>query len=269
MTKHEVVSEEQWLEARRALLAEEKAYTRERDRLSEKRRALPWVRVKKDYVFQDTDGTVALADLFDGRSQLVVYHFMFGPDWQEGCPGCSLLADQVDGARQHFEHNDVSFVAISRGPIAKLHAYRQRMGWKFRWVSSAASDFNLDYHVSFPKGTREGGVFYNFADCPDPEIDELPGVSVFHMDDDRMMGDHGTIYHTYSTYGRGGEMFLPVYSWLDVIPKGRNETKNGNLTDWVRRHDRYENDGRTRQTNPAMADASEGPAIAANNGEHR
>ncbi len=257
MTKHEVVSEEQWLEARRALLAEEKAYTRERDRLSEKRRALPWVRVKKDYVFQDTDGTVTLAGLFDGRGQLVVYHFMFGPDWQEGCPGCSLLADQVDGARQHFEHNDVSFVAISRGPIAKLNAYRQRMGWKFRWVSSAASDFNLDYHVSFPKGTREGGVFYNFADCPDPEIDELPGVSVFYMDDDGMMGDHGTIYHTYSTYGRGGEMFLPVYSWLDVVPNGRNETKNGNLSDWVRRHDRYENDGRTRQANPEMADASQ------------
>src|SRR5229473_8444680 len=185
MTKHEVVSEEQWLEARRALLAEE-----------------------------------------------------------------------VDGARQHFEHNDVSFVAISRGPIAKLNAYRQRMGWKFRWVSSAASDFNLDYHVSFPKGTREGGVFYNFADCPDPEIDELPGVSVFYMDDDGMMGDHGTIYHTYSTYGRGGEMFLPVYNWLDVAPKGRNETKNGNLSDWMRRHDRYEDDGRTRQAKPAMADAS-------------
>jgi predicted dithiol-disulfide oxidoreductase (DUF899 family) len=263
MIKHEVVSEEQWIEARRTLLAEEKALTRERDRLSKKRRALPWVRVQKDYVFRDTDGTVTLADLFDGRSQLVVYHFMFGPDWQEGCPGCSLLSDQVDGARQHFEHNDVSFAAVSRGPIAKLNAYRQRMGWKFRWVSSAASDFNLDYHVSFPNGTREQGVFYNFSKRPDPEIDELPGVSVFYKDVD------GTIYHTYSSYGRGGEMFLPVYSWLDVVPNGRNETKNGNLTDWVRRHDRYENDGRTRQTDPAMADASEGPAIAANNGEHR
>jgi predicted dithiol-disulfide oxidoreductase (DUF899 family) len=229
MTRHEIVSEEQWIEARRALLAEEKAWTRERDRLSQKRRALPWVKVKKNYVFQGVDGTVALSDLFDGRSQLVVYHFMFGPEWEEGCPGCSLLCDQVDGARQHFEHNDVSFVAVSRGPIERLEAYRKRMGWKFRWVSSAASDFNFDYHVFFPNGTRERGAFYNFEERPDPEIDELPGVSVFHKDDD------GAIYHTYSTYARGGEMFLPVCSWLDIVPKGRNETKNSNLMDWVRR----------------------------------
>jgi predicted dithiol-disulfide oxidoreductase (DUF899 family) len=240
MTTHEVVSAEQWLEARRVLLAEEKAFTRERDRLSQKRRELPWVKVDKNYFFRGVEGQLTLRDLFDGRSQLVVYHFMFGPEWQEGCPGCSLLCDQVDGARQHFEHNDVSFVAVSRGPIEKLQAYRERMGWKFRWVSSAAGDFNFDQHVSFPKGTREHGVFYNFNDCPDPEIDELSGVSVFYQDDD------GTIYHTYSTYGRGGEMFLAVYGWLDVVPKGRNETKNGNLTDWTKRHDRYENDGRTR-----------------------
>ena len=238
MTTHKVVSEDQWLEARRALLAEEKAFTRERDRLSKKRRELPWVKVEKNYVFRGIEGPLELRDLFDARSQLVVYHFMFGPDWQEGCPGCSLLCDQVDGARQHFEHNDVSFVAVSRGAVEKLQAYRERMGWKFRWVSSAEGDFNRDFHVSFPKGTREHGVFYNFTDRPDPEIDELPGVSVFHQDD-------GTIYHTYSTYGRGGEMFLPVYGWLDIVPKGRNETKNGNLTDWVKRHDRYENDGRT------------------------
>jgi predicted dithiol-disulfide oxidoreductase (DUF899 family) len=234
MSKHEVVSKDRWLEARRALLAEEKALTRERDRVSEMRRELPWVKIDKDYVFQGEDGSIALGQLFDGRSQLVVYHFMFGTDWQEGCPGCSLLADQVDGARQHFEHNDVSFVAVSRGPFEKLDAYRRRMGWKFRWVSSAASDFNFDFHVSFPKGGREQGIFYNFAKSPDPGVDELPGVSVFYKDDDR------TIYHTYSTYGRGGEMFLPVYSWLDVVPKGRNETNKGNLTDWVRRHDRYE-----------------------------
>jgi predicted dithiol-disulfide oxidoreductase (DUF899 family) len=234
MSKHEVVSKDRWLEARRALLAEEKALTRERDRVSEMRRELPWVKIDKDYVFQGADGSIALGQLFDGRSQLVVYHFMFGTDWQEGCPGCSLLADQVDGARQHFEHNDVSFVAVSRGPFEKLDAYRRRMGWKFRWVSSAASDFNFDFHVSFPKGGREQGIFYNFAKSPDPGVDELPGVSVFYKDDDR------TIYHTYSTYGRGGEMFLPVYSWLDVVPKGRNETNKGNLTDWVRRHDRYE-----------------------------
>jgi predicted dithiol-disulfide oxidoreductase (DUF899 family) len=243
MIQHEVVSEEQWIEARRALLAEEKAFTRERDRLSKKRRELPWVRVNKQYVFRDADGRVALGDLFDGRSQLVVYHFMFGPDWQEGCPGCSLLADHVDGARQHFEHNDVSFVAVSRGPLEKLHAYRRRMGWNFRWVSSAENEFNLDYHVSFPQGTREQGVFYNFAEQPDPQVDELPGVSVFYKDE-------GTIYHTYSTYGRGGETFLAVYGWLDVVPKGRNETNNGTLSDWVRRHDRYEHDGRTQPAAP-------------------
>jgi predicted dithiol-disulfide oxidoreductase (DUF899 family) len=249
MTQHEVVSEEQWIEARRVLLAEEKAFTRERDRLSAKRRALPWVKVEKSYGFQGANGPVTLAELCDGRSQLVVYHFMFGPDWQEGCPGCSLLCDQVDGARQHFEHNDVSFVAVSRAPIEMLEAYRQRMGWKFRWVSSAGNDFNFDYHVSFPKGGRERGVIYNFAERPDPEIDELSGVSVFFKDGD------GAIYHTYSTYGRGGEMFLSVYGWLDVVPKGRNERKNGNLTDWVRRHDRYEDDGRTRPASSAMADA--------------
>jgi predicted dithiol-disulfide oxidoreductase (DUF899 family) len=222
MTAREVVSEEQWLEARRALLAEEKAFTRAKDRLSEKRRALPWVRVEKDYMFQGADGPVAFADLFDGRSQLVVYHFMFAPEWQAGCPGCSLLSDQVDGARQHFEHNDVNFVAVSRAPIEKLNAYRRR-------------------------SSRERGVFYNFAERPDPEVDELSGVSVFFRDED------GAIYHTYSTYGRGGEMFLTVYGWLDVVPKGRNETENGNLTDWVRRHDRYEDDGRTRPVPSAAA----------------
>lgn len=250
MTKHEVVSEERWTEARRALLAEEKAWTRERDRLSEKRRALPWVKVEKTYVFEGENGPVTLAELFDGRSQLIVSHFMLGPEWEEGCPGCSLHSDHVDGARQHFEHNDVSFVAVSRGPAEKLQTYRQRMGWKFRWVSSAASDFNFDYHVSFPKGTREQGVFYNFEKGPDPEIDELSGTSVFFKDED------GTIYHTYSTYGRGGEVFLAVYGWLDIVPKGRAETKNGNLTDWVKRHDRYENDGRTQQVSPAIAAAS-------------
>jgi predicted dithiol-disulfide oxidoreductase (DUF899 family) len=218
----------QWIEARCALLAEEKAWTRERDRLSEKRRRLPWVKVDKNYVFEGEVGPVAL-----------------------GCPGCSLVSDHVDGARRHFEHNDVSFVAVSRGPIEKLQAYRKRMGWTFRWVSPATSDFNFDYHVSFPKVMRERGVFYNFEQRPEPEVDELRATSVFHKDDD------GMIYHTYSTYGRGGEMFLAVYGWLDVVPKGDNETRRGNLTDWVRRRDRYENerDGRPRPAIPATADA--------------
>jgi predicted dithiol-disulfide oxidoreductase (DUF899 family) len=157
-----------------------RAWTRERDRLSQERRALPWVKVEKKYVFEGVEGPVTLRDLFEGRSQLVVYHFMFGPEWEEGCPGCSLLCDQVDGARQHFEHNDVSFAAVSRGPIVKLEAYRKRMGWKFRRVSSAAGDFNFDYHVSFPNTTRERVVFYNFAELPDPGMDELPGASAAH-----------------------------------------------------------------------------------------
>jgi predicted dithiol-disulfide oxidoreductase (DUF899 family) len=239
MTKNKVVSQEEWLAAREALLAEEKAWTRERDRLAAKRRALPWVRVQKTYVFEGAEGPLSLADLFDGRSQLIVYHFMFGPDWEEGCVGCSFHCDHVDAARQHFEHNDVSFAAVSRAPIEKLEAYRRRMGWTFRWVSSAHNDFNFDYHVSFPQGTRADGVYYNFEQRADPGIDELSGRSVFFKDED------GAIYHTYSSYARGGEPFLGVYAFLDIVPKGRNETKNGNLTDWVRRHDVYESDGRT------------------------
>jgi predicted dithiol-disulfide oxidoreductase (DUF899 family) len=240
MAKPRIVSKERWLAARRALLAEEKAWTRERDRLARKRRALPWVRVEKEYVFEGAEGPLTLGELFDGRSQLVVYHFMFGPGWKEGCPGCSLLADQVDGARRHFEHNDVSFAAVSRAPIAKLEAYRERMGWAFRWVSSAGCDFNLDYNVSFPDGTRRRGVVYNFEKQPDPGIDELHGTSVFFKDAD------GAIYHTYSTYARGDEPLMPVYAWLDIVPKGRNETRTGSLMDWVKRLDQYPDDGRTR-----------------------
>jgi len=250
MMTNQVVSRDQWLAARRELLAAEKAWTRERDRLAAMRRALPRVKVERDYVFAGVDGPITLSQLFDGRTQLVVYHFMFGPEWEEGCVGCSLLADQVDGARQHFEHNDVSWVAVSRGPIARLDAYRRRMGWTFRWVSSADSEFNRDYHVSFPAAERAQGVFYNFESQPDPGIDELSGTSVFLKDDD------GAIYHTYSTYGRGGEMFLPLYGWLDIVPKGRNEIQNGNLSGWVQRHDRYPDTGRTRPSELALPPAT-------------
>lgn len=242
--QHEVVSREQWMAASRALLEQEKAWTQERDRLSELRRALPWVRVEKEYRFQGEQGPVTLAQLFDGRSQLIVYHFMFGPEWTEGCPGCSLLCDQVDGARQHFEHNDVSWVAVSRGPLDRLQAYRRRMGWGFRWVSSAGSDFNFDYQVSYPEGTRGEGVDYNFERIPDPGVDELPGVSVFYRD------DSGAIFHSYSSFGRGGEMFLPVYAWLDIVPKGRNEGAEGMAT-WMRRHDEYPDDGRRQKASVA------------------
>jgi predicted dithiol-disulfide oxidoreductase (DUF899 family) len=251
MQPHSVVSRSEWMAARKALLVEEKAWTRERDRLAEKRRALPWVLVDKNYVFDGAEGLVTLSGLFDGRTQLVVYHFMFGPAWQEGCPSCSLVADHVDGARQHFEHVDVSFAAVSRGPIEKLEAYRRRMGWNFTWVSSANNDFNFDYHVSFPERSRTNGVFYNFQEQPDPEIDELPGVSVFHRDED------GAIHHTYSAYARGVEMFLGVYAYLDIVPRGRNETRKGTMADWVRRHDRYDNDGRgVGTTQPTATDTS-------------
>lgn len=245
--KHEIVSQDEWIAASRALLAEEKAWTRERDRLTEKRRALPWVQIEKDYIFEDRNGPVSLSGLFDGRSQLIVYHFMFAPEWEEGCTGCSFLSDQVDGARQHFEHNDVSWVAISRAPLEKLEAYRKRMGWQFRWVSSGGNDFNRDFHASFTEEERRNGVFYNFQQQPDPEISELPGASVFFRDED------GLIYHTYSSYARGNETTLPVYGWLDMVPRGRNEPEGGNLGDWVRRHDSYPDDGRKAMTAPAGA----------------
>lgn len=236
---HELVSRDQWIEASQALLVEEKALSEARDRLAEKRRALPWVRIEKDYRFDGAEGSVSLSDLFDGRSQLVIYHFMFAPEWDEGCPGCSFLSDQVDGARRHFEHRDVSWVAVSRAPIDKLMAYRKRMGWDFRWLSSGNSDFNYDFHVSFPEETRKEGVFYNFEMQPDPEIGDLPGASVFSKD------ENGAIYHSYSSFGRGLEAVLPVYGWLDIVPRGRNEGEGGNLGDWVKRHDSYPDDGRT------------------------
>jgi predicted dithiol-disulfide oxidoreductase (DUF899 family) len=234
MQPHKIATHDEWLVARKALLAKEKAFTRMRDALAEERRALPWVRIDKPYVFEGPYGAVSLADLFDGRSQLIIYHFMFGPDWEEGCTGCSFLADHVDAARQHFEQNDVSFVAVSRAPFAKLDAFRRRMGWRFRWVSSENNDFNFDFNVSFtPERKIDGKVFYNFEMIDDPEIDELPGTSVFFKD------ETGAIFHTYSSYARGGELQLGAYAYLDLVPKGRNEHIRGNLGDWVRHHDRY------------------------------
>ncbi len=234
MEPHRIATREEWLAARKALLAKEKAFTRMRDALAEERRALPWVRIDKAYVFDGADEPVSLADLFAGRSQLVVYHFMFGPDWEEGCVGCSFLADHVDAARQHFERNDLSFVAVSRAPFAKLDAFRRRMGWRFEWVSSAKSDFNFDFNVSFaPERKIDGKVFYNFAMIDDPGTEELSGTSVFFKE------ATGEIFHTYSHYARGGELQLGAYSYLDLAPKGRNEHVRGNMGDWVRHHDRY------------------------------
>ncbi|WP_159592837.1 DUF899 domain-containing protein [Chelativorans xinjiangense] len=230
--QHQVVSREEWLAARKALLEREKQASRLRDEISEQRRALPWVKIDKDYVFDTPHGRKSLADLFDGRSQLIVQHFMFPPSWEAGCPGCSFEADHVDGARQHFLHKDVTYVAISRAPVDKIEAYRKRMGWTFPWVSSGGSDFNYDFHVSFRKEDLENGTAtYNFAPLKeDPGVEDLPGLSVFYKDAD------GTVYHTYSTFARGGEEVLGALMYLDMTPIGRNEKTP---LDWIHRHDEY------------------------------
>ena len=250
MEPHRIVSREEWLIARKALLAKEKALTHMRDALAEDRRALPWVRIDKAYVFEGSEGKVSLAALFDGRSQLIAYHFMFGPDWEEGCVGCSFLADHVDAARRHFEQNDVSFVAVSRAPFARLDAFRRRMGWRFAWVSSEKNDFNFHFNVSFtPERKVDGKIFYNFAMVDDPGTDELSGTSVFFKD------AAGAIFHTYSHYARGGELQLGAYAYLDLVPKGRNEHGRGNLGDWVRHHDHYGAHGHVDPTGRYRAEA--------------
>jgi len=230
---HEIVSREEWLAARKALLTLEKEETKLRDRVRAERLALPWVKIDKAYMFDTPEGLRSLADLFDGRSQLIVYHFMYGPDWEAGCPGCSFLADHVDGMLPHLNHHDVTMIAVSRAPLEKLTAYRRRMGWKFPWVSSHGSDFNFDYHVSFTKEELASGtVLYNYRETPSAEAhDELPGLSAFFKDAD------GTVYHTYSDYARGGEEILTTLMVLDRAPKGRNET--GTLS-FVKRKDEYE-----------------------------
>jgi predicted dithiol-disulfide oxidoreductase (DUF899 family) len=230
---NQVVSREAWLKARKDLLAQEKALTHHRDEVTTARLALPRVRVDEDYVFETPAGRQTLADLFAGRSQLLVYHVMFGPDWDAGCPGCSFLVDNFDGTLPHLNHHDVTLVAVSRAPLAKIEAYKRRMGWHFPWVSSYGSDFNHDYHVSFTKDElAKGSVLYNFTETPAKDAnDELPGLSAFQKDAD------GSIYHTYSTYGRGGEELLTAMFLLDMAPLGRNERS---IMDFVKRHDEYE-----------------------------
>lgn len=234
MEAHKTVSRDEWQAARAALLAKEKEFTRLRDRLSAERRALPWVKVDKAYRFDTTEGSKTLADLFGGRSQLVVDHFMLGPGWGQGCVGCSFGPDHI-GCLVHLEHHDVSVVVVSRAPLAEIEAYKKRMGWRFDWVSSFGSDFNFDYHVSFtPEDLAKGKVYYNYRET-DGGIEELPGLSVFSKN------EAGEIFHTYSCYARGAEELITTYMVLDLTPKGRNETgPNRNLTDWVRRHDEYE-----------------------------
>jgi len=242
--QHKVVSREEWTKARKALLAKEKALTRQRDALNKERLELPWVKVDKDYVFDSPNGKKTLGDLFDGRSQLIVKHFMMGPGWEEGCVGCSFGADHLDGPRMHLSHHDITIVAVSRAPLDKIEAYRKRMGWDFPWVSSANNDFNFDYHVSFtPEEIAGKKAYYNYETI-DPGIDELPGMSAFYKD------ENGDIFHTYSTYARGAESMSNSFAYLDIAPKGRNEPPGGNFSNWARRHDKYEDDGRQK---PAKA----------------
>jgi len=236
MMEHAVVSREEWLTARRDLLAKEREATHLRDEVNAARLALPWVRVDKDYMFDTPTGRRSLGDLFDGRSQLIVYHFMLGPDWTAGCPGCSFLADHFDGTLPHLNHHDVTLTAVSRGSLEAIEAYRERMGWSFPWVSSAGSDFNFDYQVSFSDAQLDSGwVDYNYermeVGARSGDHEESPGLSAFFKDKD------GTIYHTYSSYARGFEEAIGTLMILDRAPKGRNE--EGTMS-FVRRHDEYE-----------------------------
>lgn len=235
MQAHKIVSREDWLAARKELLAEEKTLTKMRDALAEKRRALPWVRIDKEYVFDTPEGKKTLAELFGNNSQLIVYHFMWLWAKGQGCPSCSLMGDHMDGPLVHLKHHDVTLVAISRGKLDDLTAYKKRLGWKFPLISSYDSDFNFDFGVSFTQDQLKGKVYYNYESIDGADaFDELPGASVFYKDAD------GQVFHTYSAYARGGDILLNVYNFLDLTPKGRNEDQ---IMGWVRRNDEYEGAG--------------------------
>ena len=233
-TAQKVVSHAEWLAARKQFLKKEKEFTRLRDEVSRERRELPWVKVEKQYVFEGPRGNETLADMFDGRSQLVIYHFMLGPGWSEGCPSCSYLSDHYDGMTIHLAHRDVTMAVVSRAPYAQIEAFKKRMGWRFHWASSYGSDFNYDYHVSFTKEQRDTGkVYYNYTDMEFPS-EEAPGLSVFAKD------ANGQIYNTYSSYGRGLDILVGTYNVLDMVPKGRDEEGLKHSMAWVRHHDKYE-----------------------------
>jgi predicted dithiol-disulfide oxidoreductase (DUF899 family) len=232
-TNHPVVSNDRWVTERKALLAREKELTRLQDQVALARRELPWERIEKEYTFDTLEGQRSLADLFVGRRQLLVQHFMFGPGWEQGCPSCSYMADHTDGMNVHLAHRDITFVAISRAPLADIQRFRQRMGWNFNWVSSHGSDFNRDFHVSFTLEERaHGEVYYNYGMTTFP-AEEAPGISVFYKD------DAGNIFHTYSTFGRGVEVMMGAYYMMDLTPKGRDERDTPYKMEWVRHHDRY------------------------------
>jgi predicted dithiol-disulfide oxidoreductase (DUF899 family) len=232
--EHKVVAEKEWLAARKALLVKEKKFTRLRDQLNQQRRNLPWVKVGKDYVFDGPHGKETLSELFDGRGQLIVYHFMFGPGWKEGCPHCSFWADHFDGTPAHLAQRDTTLVVVSRAPLEEIEPFKKRMEWKFKWVSSFGNDFNLDYHVSFtPEEIRSGKLFYNYAKIA-MDMDEREGVSAFYKD------KKGEVFHTYSSYARGIDMLNTTYHLLDLTAKGRDEAP-GSAQDWVTYRDKYKN----------------------------
>lgn len=227
-----VVSQEEWIAARKELLAKEKSLTRQRDALAEERRRLPWVKVDKSYIFDTRQGKKSFAELFAGKSQLAIYHFMFGPDWEQGCPSCSLLADHFDNLAIHLAQRDVRFMIVSRAPLPKIDEFKKRMGWKFPWVSSYGADFNRDFGVSVAKEDAQKEHIYNYALTKFPS-EERPGMSIFYKNSD------GQVFHTYSVYGRGLEDFMSVYAILDRVPKGRDEAGLSHGMAWVRHHDRY------------------------------
>src|SRR5947208_13486059 len=232
-TNPKIVSQAEWLVARKDLLTREKELTRLRDEVSRHRRELPQVKVQKEYVFEGPEGEETLGDLFEGRSQLIVYHFMFGPGWEEGCKSCSYLADHFDGANWHLPHRDTTLVVVSRAPLSEIRPYKKRMGWHFKWVSSYGSDFNFDYHVSFTKEEeKKNKVYYNY-ETGEFMSDELPGLSVFYKDED------GNVFHTYSAYARGLDQLVGTYNFLDLTPKGRDEDPESTMS-WVRRHNQYD-----------------------------
>lgn len=231
---HPITDRDEWIAERKKLLVREKELMRLNDQLASERRALPWVRIEKNYVFEGRDGRQTLAELFDGRRQLLVQHFMMGPGWEQGCPSCSFMADTIDGMNVHLAQRDLTLVVVSRAPLAEIERFRQRMGWKFKWVSSHASDFNHDYRVSFTaEELARGEVDYNYGMRPFPS-EEAPGISIFYKN------EAGEVFHTYSTYGRGLEAMMGAYHLLDLTPKGRDEHNRAFTMDWLRHHDRYE-----------------------------
>jgi len=231
--RNQIVSHEEWLKARLELLAAEKDFSRQRDALTRSRMSMPWERVEKPYQFEAPNGVLSLADLFDGRSQLIVYHFMFAPDWEEGCKSCSFWADNFNGIPIHLNHRDVTFTAVSRAPLVKISAYKKRMGWSFPWVSSHGTDFSFDYHASFTTAeTAEGKAYYNYRVRPSKMSDDV-AVSVFYKD------EQSEVFHTYSCYSRGIDMLNGAYHYLDLVPKGRDEDAFKFPMEWVRRHDQY------------------------------